>query len=82
MATFPGGSHKHQGPSRGPAHSKQVLVSQLEGGQGLSLQHGVEVHVAVGARAQEEIPGEAEDKSSMRVAGVRAAGPQIQAAYL
>ena len=55
--TFPGSSRKHQGAHWRPAHGKQVLVGQLQGGQGLGLQHGVQVDVAVGPRTQEEIPG-------------------------
>lgn len=31
-------------------------MGQLQGGQGLGLQHGVQVDVAIGPRAQEEIP--------------------------
>ena len=31
-------------------------MGQLQGGQGLGLQHGVQVDVAVGPCAQEEIP--------------------------
>lgn len=54
--TFPRSSRKHQRAHWGPAHSEQVLVGQLQGGQGLGLQHGVQVDVAVGPSAQEEIP--------------------------
>lgn len=57
--TFPGGGREHEGAHGGPAHAEQVLVRELQGGERLRLQHGVEVHVAVGARAQEEIPAKA-----------------------
>lgn len=55
--TFPRSCRKHQRAHWGPAHSKQVLVGQLQGGQGLGLQHGVQVDVAIGPCAQEEVPG-------------------------
>ena len=55
--TFPRSSCEHQGAHWGPANSKQVLVGEPQGGQGRGLQHGVQVDVAVGPCAQEEIPG-------------------------
>lgn len=57
LPTFSRSCRKHQGTHWGPAHSKQVLVGQLQGGQGLGLQHGVQVDVAIGPCAQEEVPG-------------------------
>lgn len=57
LPTFTRSCRKHQGTHWGPAHSKQVLVGQLQGGQGLGLQHGVQVDVAIGPCAQEEVPG-------------------------
>lgn len=56
MPTFTRSSSKNQGAHRGPAHSKQVLVRELQRGEGLSLQHGVQVDMAIGPSTQEEIP--------------------------
>lgn len=83
--TFTRSCRKHQGTHWGPAHSKQVLVGQLQGGQGLGLQHGVQVDVAIGPCAQEEVPGwGAGQKASMWMsAGVRVErGPSCQASRL
>lgn len=54
--TFPRSGCKHQRAHWGPAHSKQVFVGQLQGCQGLGLQHGVQVDVAVRPCAQEKVP--------------------------
>lgn len=85
LPTFTRSCRKHQGTHWGPAHSKQVLVGQLQGGQGLGLQHGVQVDVAIGPCAQEEVPGgdagqKARQADECRVSGT--AGPSCQTSRL
>lgn len=57
LLTFPSCSGKEQWSNWGPAHTEEVLLGQLERQQGLGLQQGVQVDLAISPTAQEEVPG-------------------------